>query len=267
MRNADPGLLALVLLAAALLAAGMLLVHRARAGMPRALLVIGWTAAAAGIALAAALALAHLAGRLGADQLWFRAPTFYLSAALLAGAATWWFTRPIPARWRLGLPAAAFLLLAGVATVLRLDGRSAPIAMLLPTMDRGAPDFRFESLAGETAALSDFRGRVVLLNFWATWCTPCRREMPLLSKMQREHGAEGLVVVYVSMEEPAVLVKYLAEHRLDGIAARVDGAPDFYDAGKFYPLSFLIARDGHVTQRWSGRPDEAWLGDIIRAQL
>ena len=49
--------------------------------------------------------------------------------------------------------------------------------------------------------LADLRGKVVLLNFWATWCVPCRREMPMLSSVHRQHADEGLVVLYVSLEE------------------------------------------------------------------
>jgi thiol-disulfide isomerase/thioredoxin len=107
----------------------------------------------------------------------------------------------------------------------------------------------------------------VLLNFWATWCAPCRREMPMLSKLQREYANQGLVVLYVSLEDPEVLTPFLAQNRFDGIQGRLDHAADFYDAGKFYPLSYLISRDGRVAQRWSGRPTETWLDQRVRAQL
>ena len=104
------------------------------------------------------------------------------------------------------------------------------------------------------------------VNAWATWCTPCRREMPLLSSMQREHADDGLVVLYVSLEDPQVLDSFLATHRFDGVQGRLDRAADYYDAGKFYPLSYLISRDGRVTQRWSGRPQEDWLRtEVARA--
>ncbi len=90
--------------------------------------------------------------------------------------------------------------------------------------------------------------------------------MPLLSSMQREHADDGLVVLYVSLEEPEVLESFLATNRFDGVQGRLDRAADYYDAGKFYPLSYLIGRDGRVMQRWSGRPQESWLrAEITRA--
>lgn len=63
-----------------------------------------------------------------------------------------------------------------------------------------APPFEARSLGGETVALADFRESVVLLNAWATWCPPCRVEIPELSRLQAEFGAEGLVVLGVSID-------------------------------------------------------------------
>jgi thiol-disulfide isomerase/thioredoxin len=139
--------------------------------------------------------------------------------------------------------------------------------MLMPTLDRPAPELRYFDSLGAKRELAELRGHVVLLNFWATWCAPCRREMPMLSKLQREYSNRGLVVLYVSLEDPEVLTPFLAQNRFDGIQGRLDHAADFYDAGKFYPLSYLISRDGRVAQRWSGRPTESWIDARVRAQL
>jgi len=115
--------------------------------------------------------------------------------------------------------------------------------------------------------LSDFRGQVVLVNFWATWCVPCRREMPMLSAAQSEFRKDGLVVIYLSLEEPDVLAAFLSKNRFDGLQGRLEKADDYYHAGQIYPLSYLISRDGHVVKRWSGRPAENWLKDSIREEL
>jgi cytochrome c biogenesis protein CcmG, thiol:disulfide interchange protein DsbE len=138
---------------------------------------------------------------------------------------------------------------------------------LLPTLDARAPELSYVDTEGRRRNLAELQGKVVLLNFWATWCVPCRREMPMLSKMQREHAEQGLVVLYVSLEEPAVLEPFLAANRYDGIHGRLERAADYYDAGKFYPLTFLISREGRVAHRWSGRPREEWLAAQIAAQL
>src|SRR5687767_2074133 len=228
--------------------------------------VFGWILLGGGLAATALLALAQLSGRLGPALLWFRSPAFYVAAIILAGAALWWVTRPAPRALRFGLPALLLAMLVTAGALTRLDGRSAPLAMLMPIGNQPAPALSYFDETGMVRNLSEFRGKAVLLNFWATWCTPCRKEMPLLSSMQREHADDGLVVLYVSLEEPAVLESFLATNRFDGVQGRLERAADFYDAGKFYPLSYLIGRDGRVIQRWIGRPQEDWLRtEITRA--
>jgi hypothetical protein len=67
----------------------------------------------------------------------------------------------------------------------------------------------------------------------------------------------------VSLEEPDVLDPFLAANHFDGVQGRLEHAADYYGAGKFYPLSFLISRDGRVAYRWSGRPREDWLAERV----
>ena len=66
---------------------------------------------------------------------------------------------------------------------------------------RRAPDFELTSLDGKRVKLSDFRGKAVLLNFWATWCSPCKVEMPWFVDLQKKYGNDGLVVVGVAMDD------------------------------------------------------------------
>ncbi len=176
-----------------------------RAGEPAFMRGLGWLLLAGGLGGLALLMLALFTGRFGPQHFWFREPAFFVSLAVLLGAMVWWLRRPAPRLARFGLPAAA-IALAGAAVLLpRVDGRSMPLSMSMPTMRAEAPELVYVDQSGHKRTLAELRGRVVLLNFWATWCTPCRREMPLLSKVQREHQADGLVVLFVSLEEPAVL--------------------------------------------------------------
>ena len=227
----------------------------------------GWLILFVGLGSLALLVLVQLTGRLGPEQLWFRSPAFYLAMAILAAAGVWWLRRPAPPALRFGLPAALLAGVALMAVIARLHGPSAPLAMLLPTLDASAPELTYFDTAGHKRTLADLRGKVVLLNFWATWCGPCRLEMPMLSELQREHAGQGLVVLFVSLEDPEVLAPFLAAQRFDGIQARLEHAASFYGAGRFYPLSYLISRDGRVVNRWSGRPRESWLTEQIAAQL
>jgi thiol-disulfide isomerase/thioredoxin len=260
MRANASDLWIILVIAAAATAAGVALL-RTRARGP------GWLLLAGGLAVTAWLALAQFTGRLGPEHLGFRSPTFYGALAVLLVAAAWWLRRPAPRALRFGLPAVLLGLLGMAALLARSDGHSTPLAMLMPTLDRPAPELRYFDSLGAKRELAELRGHVVLLNFWATWCAPCRREMPMLSKLQREYSNRGLVVLYVSLEDPEVLTPFLAQNRFDGIQGRLDHAADFYDAGKFYPLSYLISRDGRVAQRWSGRPTESWIDARVRAQL
>ena len=66
---------------------------------------------------------------------------------------------------------------------------------------QAAPDFSLASLDGKTLKLSDFRGKAVLLNFWATWCEPCKIEMPWFVELQKKYGPQGLQIVGVAMDD------------------------------------------------------------------
>jgi peroxiredoxin len=115
---------------------------------------------------------------------------------------------------------------------------------------QAVPDFQLPALAGGTGDLAARRGRVVLLNFWATWCPPCVAEMPSLDRLARTLAAEGLVVVAVSVDnDEAALREFVARHQLGLTILRDPGA---HTAAAYrvtgYPQTFLIARDGTLVK-------------------
>ena len=178
-------LLIFVGVAALAVGLGVALLRTPRWGVP------GWLVLFAGLVPLALLVLAQITGRLGLEHLWFRSPSFYFAAVILASAGVWWLRRPALPALRFGLPATLLGCIAIVALIARLHGPSAPLAMLLPTLDAPAPELIYFDTTGHERTLAELRGKVVLLNFWATWCGPCRLEMPLLSKLQREHASQG----------------------------------------------------------------------------
>jgi cytochrome c biogenesis protein CcmG, thiol:disulfide interchange protein DsbE len=132
-----------------------------------------------------------------------------------------------------------------------------------------APAFAATDLDGRLVSLSDYHGDVVMLNIWATWCLPCRREMPALDRLHREQAGEGLRVVGVSIDAAASrpeIDRFLEQH---DITFQVLHDPDQRALATFettgVPETFLIGRDGRVLRRWTGLIDP--LSPSIRAQI
>lgn len=120
-------------------------------------------------------------------------------------------------RWMVWLLAAATLAAAAAVVWLGLRGTLAPrpAAPPAPTAPpetfRPAPDFRLRSFDGRMIALSDFRGKVVVLNFWASWCTPCKQEMPNLERAWQEFKDRGVVVLGIDvLDDPEDAAAFLA---------------------------------------------------------
>jgi len=93
-----------------------------------------------------------------------------------------------------------FPLSAALALVALIIPLPAAAFNFAPTEPKPAPEFAFEDGAGNRVSLEDFRGQVVVLNLWATWCAPCRHEMPSLDRLQAAHGGTGLQVVPLSVD-------------------------------------------------------------------
>lgn len=118
-----------------------------------------------------------------------------------------------------------------------------------------APEFALKDVNGATVRLSDYRGKVVLLNFWATWCGPCKIEVPWFIEFEQANKDRGFAVIGVSMDEEgwAVVKPFLAEWNVnyrtllgDSMIAQLYGGVDAL------PTSFLIDRDGRVASAHQG---------------
>jgi len=117
-----------------------------------------------------------------------------------------------------------------------------------------APDFQAQNLDGHTISLSDLRGKPVLLNFWATWCPPCREEMPYLQQIYEEWSGEGLIVLAVNIgESPATVEEFAQVYNLTlPILLDINGeAAQVYNVTAF-PTTFFVDRDGIVRKKVIG---------------
>jgi thiol-disulfide isomerase/thioredoxin len=147
------------------------------------------------------------------------------------------------------LLAGALAAAAYVATVQEGIRRSArPFEVVRVPAPEPAPAFELFDLAGRPVSLIDFRGRVVILTFWATWCEPCREEMPAMMKLARELGERGLAVVAVNVKEPAARVEAFVKELGLTFAVILDSRGEVSDRYQLQalPTTYLIGRDGNL---------------------
>jgi peroxiredoxin len=168
---------------------------------------------------------------------------------------------------------AGLLLLGGAVGAAAYWGRAAPAGrpaafpVSRPAEPIAASDLELPDLSGRPVRLRDFRGRVVLLNFWATWCAPCREEMPALETLARELGPRGLTVVGVNFKESRQEVEaFVQEHKL-AFPMLLDGAGEVAQRYQVFalPVTFLVDRRGMVVGTVLGIRD--WVGPDARAYL
>ena len=134
-----------------------------------------------------------------------------------------------------------------------------------PLVGKPAPPFTLKGVKGSTVSLAAYRGKVVLLDFWATWCRPCRIELPRVEKLYKEFKAKGLVVFAVNFaEEPGVVRDFLAKNPFV-VPVLLDpkgGVGQAYDADAI-PTLVVIGKDGTVSSYFQGVREEQVLRDAL----
>lgn len=183
----------------------------------------------------------------------------------------------LPARWR---PTPLFWVLIALSVLAmclglwqlqanrqRLTAASQPVVS--EPARSVAPDFALMTSGGDTLRLGDLRGQVVLLNFWATWCPPCKAEMPDLDALHREYAVtRDFAVVGINMEEEVEVVEAFALSREISFPLLLDS--DGYVANKLFvvrslPTSMIIDREGFIRDAWMGQiSKEAMLARLQR---
>ena len=170
-------------------------------------------------------------------------------------------TSPVRAAWaRRAVPSALAALLAfGVAGCHHGGGTSGD----------AAPALQVHDLAGKPISLKALRGKVVLLDFWATWCEPCQEEMPRLAALQKQAGPKGLQIVGLSMDDQASTVRaFLADHPLPyPVAMATPALAERYGKILGLPTLIVIDRKGHLVKRHVGTLPAAQLNAEVDALL
>jgi thiol-disulfide isomerase/thioredoxin len=132
-------------------------------------------------------------------------------------------------------------------------------------------NFTMKDLEGKDVSLSSFKGKVVLLNFWATWCGPCKAEIPMFVELQKQYASQGFTMVGYSVDDDAPKARAFAtEYKMNYPILLGLGREDVQEAfGPMYaiPVSVMIDRQGRVCQRHMGMPSKGALEKEIKSLL
>ena len=150
-----------------------------------------------------------------------------------------------------------------------------PDAAAVPAAAAGsAADFTLRNLDGQSVSLSSFRGKVVLVNFWATWCGPCQVEMPHLQKLHVELGQKGLVILGISADDSKLSASVKPLVKSKGLTYTILQDPDTrvvsqFNPSKTLPYNVIVGKDGKIVSTHAGyNPgDEVALRDELIALL
>lgn len=180
-------------------------------------------------------------------------------------------------RWMLAAAAAVGLGLAAlpfIPTSAR-ESEAAPAATALPAVcdgkGRKAPDFVLKDLNNSNVRLADYKGKVVLINFWATWCGPCKYEIPMFVELQERYRDQGLAFLGISVDDPVDTLKpFVAEYKMNYPVLIGLGREDVQEAyGPMFgiPVTVVVARDGTICTRYFGLRSKERFEQDIKALL
>lgn len=146
-----------------------------------------------------------------------------------------------------------------------------PEGFLPLPVPRPAPKFTVKTLTGEEVTLESYKGKVVLVDFWATWCKPCIETMPEVQKLHEKYGRKGLAVAGISIDQDGEKkVKPFIEKRKFAYPILLDGgkSPAWQAFRvKGVPALFLIDRQGRIVKEWRGKPDKKEVDEAVAGLL
>lgn len=169
------------------------------------------------------------------------------------------------------LLSSSFTLLAAAALTILLGSNPLNAAeKISKTNPKAAPAWELKDVDGKVIKSSDFAGKVVLLDFWATWCGPCRQEIPGFVELQKKYGKEGLAVVGVSLDDqgPKVVKPFMKKYEINYPIVMDNGkTAELFGGVEAIPTTFLIDRKGEITHKHVGLVSKDQFEKEIKALL
>jgi peroxiredoxin len=161
-------------------------------------------------------------------------------------------------------------LLAVIAPAWFLSAEAAQVGGCDAEAEPANLNFTMKDMSGQDVALSSYKGTVILLNFWATWCGPCRIEIPGFVELYKKYESQGLVVLGLSVDDPVSKLRTFAEElKMDYPILIGDGRDDVKNAFPLLglPTTFIIGRDGTICSKHTGLALQEQLEPIIQSLL
>lgn len=152
--------------------------------------------------------------------------------------------------------------------IMRQNDEGERSALSSEQAENPAPSFELADIDGELVSIDDFKGRVILLNFWATWCGPCKREIPDFIDLQNEYGDDGLTIVGIALDEHSLVTAFVKEWEINyPVLIGTEEVSMRYGNIRSIPTTFIIDRSGAVVKSYVGLQPRSVIEADVKALL
>jgi cytochrome c biogenesis protein CcmG/thiol:disulfide interchange protein DsbE len=131
-----------------------------------------------------------------------------------------------------------------------------------------APQFTLSDMAGRPISLSNYRGKVVILDFWAPWCPPCRREIPDFISLQDQYASQGLQIIGIGLDQPNNVASFVQQYGINyPVAIGDDAISNLYGGISGIPTTFIIDKEGNISNKFEGFTNRTVFEEEIKKLL